>query len=75
MSSYPTPAELAYLVALELSANQHTAAKYAGILAGLIALFSIAHITRSLWHKLKSKGALTRVLATPSRFVLFLTER
>jgi len=69
MSFYPTPAEIAYLTALELNANQHTAVKYAGVLAGLIALCSIAYITRSLWHRLESKGPFTRVLATPSRIV------
>jgi hypothetical protein len=74
MSFYPTPAEIAYLVAFELNSNQHTAAKYAGVLAGLIALFSIAHITRLVWHKAGSKGAFTRVLATPSRCA-FLIER
>lgn len=68
-----TPAELAAIIAFELRTNQHTAAKYAEVLGGFIALFSIAHLTRLGFHKLGSKGTFSKVLAAPARyFIIFM---
>lgn len=66
-----TPAQVAELAALLLANNEHTVAIYAKILGGLVALFSIAHLTLLVSHKLAIRGTVTRLLAAPSRYFFF----
>lgn len=65
-----TPAELAAIIAFELSHNQHTAAIYAAVLGGVVCFSSIVHLTGLVYRKSGYQGTFSRALSALPRSLL-----